>query len=94
MKDDYRWYNSVLFEQRDEFLKRLPELEPQIYNNKSLKPFLQRPDHLVMQDKMREAGVNSDGTTSDPYASTMNGDGKPKVEAKLMVCCPQGKSIV
>lgn len=89
MKDDYRWYNSVLFEQRDEFLKRLPELGPQIYNNKSLKPFLQRPDHLVQQDRIREAGTNQDAT-SDPFASQ---DGKPKVEAKLMVCCPQGSYI-
>ena len=57
MKDDYRWYNSCLFDQRNQILKNHTELTPQIYNNKGLKPFLEKPAHLVQQETLRNKTI-------------------------------------
>ena len=100
MKDDYRWYNSKLFEQRDEFIKRMPELKPQIYNNKSLKPVLNQPEHLVQQEKVRGGALktNDDGSmgnvgvTDGPNGT--RGVAELSPEPKMYVCCPQEDNLM
>lgn len=81
MKDDYRWYNSAMFAQKDAILQRNPELAPQIYNNPSLKPFLQKPTHFVQQELLRDQAATINKNQAE------EGDQK----ATLFVCCPQGK---
>jgi|JFJP01.1.fsa_nt_gi hypothetical protein len=88
MKDHYRWFNSVLFEQRDEYLKRFPELAEHIRDHKGLQRYVNPSPHLAQQELVR---------TNKPEAPKQgSGEGpaglpaKPKQEAQLFVCCGQG----
>lgn len=78
MKDDFRWYNTVLFNQRDQILAQKPELAAQIHNNPSLKANLQTPAHMLNQESYRNKPAA--GQSKDQFAAP---------QAKLMVCCPQ-----
>lgn len=60
MKDDYRWYNSALFDQRDEIVGRNPDLAPQVYNNPSLRPFLDKPVHEVKRAELVQQSAFND----------------------------------
>lgn len=91
MKDDYRWYNSALFAQREAILAQSPELAPQIHNNKSLKPFLERPAHLVNRDALVEQAAFVDKQQA-ALGSSSQAQPNPRQAASLYVCCPQGKS--
>lgn len=85
MKDDYRWYNTVLFDKKDDYLKQYPELTPQIYNNKSLKPFLYEPQHITNQQEYRNKPLpEQEGKSSGPR----------EITATLNVCCPQGRTLL
>lgn len=90
MKDHYRWFNSVLFEHRDEYLKRFPELAEHLRNNKSLKHHLSTPAHLVQQEIAR--------TNKPEVQKQSSGEGpagipaQAKKEAKMFVCCSQGRA--
>lgn len=86
MKDDFRWYNSALFGQRDAILERNPELAPQVYNNKSLRPFLEKPAHLTNQ----EALVKQAAFTDKQQTAIGGPKAEPRQTASLYVCCPQG----
>ena len=78
----------------------MPELKPQIYNNKSLKPFLNQPEHLAQQDRVRGGALkNSEdgaagtiGVTDGPNGTR----GAPELEpeAKMYVCCPQEDNLI
>lgn len=81
MKDDFRWVNSVMFNQRDAILERQPELAPQVYNNKDLKPFLDRPAHTKYQESLREQAAKENSKASPQGGNQA---------ASLYVCCPQG----
>lgn len=78
MKDDFRWYNSVMFNQRDQIISQNPELAAQIHNNPSLKASLNTPAHILNKESFRNKPAP--GQSKDQFA------GPP---AKLMVCCPQ-----
>lgn len=99
MKCEYRWYNSTLFNQREDLLKRYPELVPDIHMNKKLKPFLEKPSHILAQER-NEADQKIGAAGSDPAASagpgigagSMTSQGPPgstQVTPTLFVCCPQ-----
>jgi hypothetical protein len=81
MKDDFRWVNSVLLDQREAILSKNPELAPQVYNNKDLRPFLDKPAHTKYQDALRQQAAidNSKAAKLDQ-----------KQASSLYVCCPQG----
>jgi hypothetical protein len=81
MKDDFRWYNTALFNDREEYLKKFPELEPQIYNNKGLRPFLS-------DEELQSRGLTK-GTFSKPEAAC-NKTGAEEGNVQFNVCCPQG----
>lgn len=85
MKDDFRWYNSALFAQKDALLELNPDLEPQVYNNKSLRPFLEKPSHLSNREKLIQQAsfTNQQNRTLEPPESSAK-------TASLYVCCPQG----
>lgn len=87
MKDDYRWYNSALFHQRDAILENNPELVPQVYNNKGLKPFLEKPAHLAKN----EALVKQAAFTDKQQAALGGNQSNLRQTASLYVCCPQGR---
>lgn len=40
MKDEYRWYNSVLFHEREKELQNWPEEKRKLLENEKLKPFM------------------------------------------------------
>ena len=87
MKDDYRWYNTALFHQRDAILENNPELAPQVYNNKGLRPFLEKPAHVAN----KEALVKQAALTDKQQSALGGNQSNPRQTASLYVCCPQGK---
>lgn len=93
MKDDYRWYNSALFDQREEFLKRFPELSAQVYNNKSLKPFLNKPDHVLQQENFRDNRLKEGGVSPASPAGEAAPKSPGSQPATLFVCCPQEENM-
>lgn len=83
MKDHYRWYNSALFEQREQLGERYPELAEQVKASQSLRPFLQRPVHLAQQDQLSGQAALGNKQATDSQQ-----------QAKLFVCCPQEDNLV
>jgi len=90
MKDDYRWYNSKLFEQRDDILKRYPVLDPQIHNNKKLKPFLNTPAHMVNQEEYRNKPLPGQ---EDSKGGNQQEGNAAALSPTLNVCCPQEDNL-
>lgn len=86
MKDDYRWYNTMLFNQRDTILSQNPDLEPQVYHNKTLKPFLEKPAHMAK----REALIQQAAFTDRQQQSLNDRQSHPQQAASLDVRNPQG----
>ena len=75
MKDDFRWYNTLLFEQKNKILADNPELAPQVYNNKSLKPFLDQPLHMTKKQSLIQQAsfVNHQQQTIDSNIKLQDG---------------------
>jgi hypothetical protein len=90
MKDDYRWFNSVLFEQREEYLKRFPELAAHIHGHQGLEKYVNPSPHLAQQELVRT------NKPAAPQQSSAEGPAglpaQPKKEAQMFVCCGQGSA--
>lgn len=57
MKDDYRWYNSVKFNQRENLTKNWPEEKERIYNDERMVPFIRYEEESKTKEQMK-AGKN------------------------------------
>lgn len=88
MKDDYRWFNSVLFEQREAFAERFPELAAQLQGHAGLQRFAAPAPHLAQQERVRAnlPAAPKHASGEGPAGIPATGPGP----ARLMVCCGQG----
>lgn len=90
MKDDFRWFNSVLFEQRDAYIERFPELAAHVRGHPGLQRFAEPAPHLAQQELVRTNKPAAQKHGSGEGPAGIPAQAKP--QARLMVCCGQGSA--